>query len=144
MPRKTVAERFWKKVDRSGECWLWTASTDKHGYGRFSAKLAHRVSYELEHGVEPGDLCVCHSCDNPSCVNPDHLWLGTHAENMADCHSKGRVQRGERHAFAKLTAEDAELIRGCEGLLPQRELAQVFGVHQTNIGRAMRAESWRP
>jgi hypothetical protein len=107
-------------------------------------KLAHRVSYELEHGVEPGDLCVCHSCDNPLCVRPDHLWLGTQADNLADRNNKGRQRAltGEDHLSAKLTWDDVENIRANEMNLTQHELAAAFGVSQSAIAKILRRVTW--
>ena len=87
-------DRFWAKVDKSGDCWMWTASKHQKGYGqvRIEGKLyrAHRLSYEWTYGSFDKKLCVCHKCDNPSCVKPEHLFLGTVTDNMRDMCVKGR------------------------------------------------------
>lgn len=90
-------DRFWNKVDRSGDCWTWQGSRDRKGYGRVSVNqrpvLAHRFSWTLSHGPIPDGLCVLHKCDNPPCVNPEHLFLGTIADNNRDMVAKGRHAR---------------------------------------------------
>ena len=104
---RPVQDRFWPKVDKHGpdDCWLWTASTDQDGYGlitvrvrvgRHVKKRAHRLAWEWANGRKPGHNKVCHTCDNPRCVNPAHLWLGTNKQNMEDAKRKGRTLQGER------------------------------------------------
>jgi hypothetical protein len=96
---RPIAERFWPKVDRNGPngCWVWTGSLGAKGYGRIGSGargaptlLAHRVAWGFKHGPIPDGLFVCHKCDNPPCVNPEHLFLGTNRDNILDCMSKGR------------------------------------------------------
>lgn len=92
--KPTPIERFWKYVKKTNTCWNWTGGFLQSGYGIFTINnkivRAHRFSYELHKNKIPVNLNVCHSCDNPKCVNPSHLWLGTHKENMDDMMRKGR------------------------------------------------------
>lgn len=97
------ATPFWDRVDTSGSCWVWTGACNRKGYGEYhfngKARRAHRVSWELTYGPIPEGLIVCHRCDNPSCVRPDHLFLGTHSDNAIDRERKGRggSARGDNH-----------------------------------------------
>ncbi len=93
----SLAERFWEKVVRTDDCWVWTgATTPESGYGIISVEgrttKAHRVSYEMNVGPIPEGMFVCHHCDNPPCVRPDHLFVGTQADNLADGRAKGRIE----------------------------------------------------
>lgn len=151
-----MLRRFWVHVDKSGpearprlgSCWLWTASAfSKSGYGYFyvdgSGIGAHRFSFALHYG-DPGDLLVCHACDVRLCVRPDHLFIGTAADNLADMHAKGRHSFGDTHSLSKLTSADVREIRRLLGLgLAQREIAAQFGVHQAVISGIHTGRRWR-
>lgn len=147
----TWQERFWSRVDKCGpdDCWEWTGRVTNNGYGTFNMNhnfyYAHRVSYVMAHReipfVDGKTLCVCHQCDNKLCVNPSHLFVGTHADNMQDCVDKGRhgylIGRGEFNGSCKLTDDQIEQIRvlGCK--MSQRELSRMFGVTQSHIWRIL-------
>lgn len=147
---KDVA-RFWKKVDKSSDlngCWLWTGGCNKQGYGNISwnrgvKTRVNRVSYLLANGAFDDDLWVLHKCDNPRCVNPEHLFLGTRQQNIDDMVSKNRQIRGEDHLRSKLTDAQVDEIRkrcsnGKRGI--QRILAKEFRVSVNHIGRIVRFE----
>lgn len=111
--------RFWNKVNNPGngqDCWKWTACVDKDGYGKYTNKKitnirqAHRLSWEFYNGPIPQKLLVCHKCDNPSCVNPDHLYLGTNKDNMLDMKSKGRAAKGSNQGTSIFTEKIIEEI----------------------------------
>ena len=142
-------DRFWSYVDKNGECWLWTAYLDKRGYGVFSFKdsprRAHRVSWFLEHGTEADEMYVCHSCDNPTCVRPSHLFLGTPQDNIDDGINKGRIKVvGEDNPFAKLTEKEVTEI--LEKYKPHqykvRMLAEEYKVSLSTIERIVYGERW--
>jgi len=147
--------RFWAKVDKRGpdECWEWKAASNGIGYGRLRMPnqcprpyyYAHRISWRIHRGPIPGKMNVCHRCDNPRCVNPAHLFLGTFRENHIDKIRKGRGARGERLPWAKLSEGDVRVIRRVYrvGKHPQREIAEQYGVTQSAISAVIRNKSWR-
>lgn len=152
-PRASQHDKFWRYVDKRGpgECWEWTRSTaTNNGYGRFwiagRHAIASRYAYEMEHGPIPEGLEVCHKCDNPKCVNPAHLFLGTHSENLRDAEHKRRLwhARGSKHPLAKLTESQVRAIRKTyrAGGVTQSSLARKYGVSQTSIGRIVRGQNW--
>lgn len=139
-------QRFWSKVDKSGDCWLWKGSRFWSGYGAFElngkVQRAHRVAWELTFGSIPDELQVLHYCDNPPCVNPEHLWLGTKADNSADMAKKDRVAYGEAQGSSKLKATEVVRIRKLAGSMAQRPLARLFGVNQSQVCRIIQREQW--
>jgi hypothetical protein len=147
---RPLAERFWEKVDvrGTGECWPWLASTKQGGYGKIASGdgrilLAHRVAYQLASGpVQPG-LVVCHRCDNPGCVNPAHLFLGTQAENLRDMRTKGRGNppRGSQHPKTQLTNEIVTRIRA--DTRSHRRLAREYGIGKSTVGMIKAGATWK-
>lgn len=125
-------------------CWEWTRSLDKDGYGSFRHYRAHRVAYELFRGPTSGARCVCHSCDNPACCNPMHLFLGDDAVNSRDRDRKDRGPRGERNHFARL---DVEMVRRIRGLLAsgmnQRAAARECGLSRGTVQNVATGRAWR-
>jgi HNH endonuclease len=163
-PRRPFAERFWAKVDKNGPimpgmdtpCWIWIGGKTNFGYGNvWSFDLrrivrAHRASYEMHNGPIPAGLFVCHRCDNPPCVRPGHLFLGTDADNMADCAAKERtwkgapgVGRGSKNPVSKLTEAKVLKIRAlaADGHTV-RALGNMFSVSYSQISSIVRREYW--
>jgi hypothetical protein len=150
-------DRFWKMVDRSrgpDACWIWTGGRLKTGYGSMGIyhggdMLAHRFSWILHNGPIPDGLCVCHNCpggDNTSCVNPAHLFLGTHEDNMQDASKKGRLHpaKGEQAWNAKLTATDICAIRDAASNGTQQQvLARIYGVSKPCISNIVHRKRWK-
>lgn len=154
MPRQYTRippeQRFWAKVDKSGECWVWTGWTTPNGYGGMWTPSgtkhlsAHRFSYELHYGPIPHGMHICHRCDNRVCVRPDHLFLGTPADNIHDAMSKGRSTRGEHVHTAKLTEVQVREIRNrAASGVRRRQLAQEYGVTIYAIKSIVERRSWR-
>jgi hypothetical protein len=140
-------QRFWAKVDKSAgldACWLWTASTSGAGYGNIgmdgAMKSAHRISWELANGPIPPGMLVRHKCDNPPCVNPRHLLLGTHSDNMQDMLERGRQAKG-----SKVTEEMVREIRSrySAGGISQKSLAAEYGIGQRHICGIILRQRWK-
>jgi hypothetical protein len=143
-------EDVWERVDVRGpdECWPWTAGRNHQGYGRmrvfYRAIAAHRLAFMVSTGSDPGDLAVLHTCDNPPCCNPAHLFLGTLADNNRDRAAKGRSCRGEEQKDAKLTADAVRAIRARSRAGEQgKDLAADFGVSRSAISLILRGRTWR-
>lgn len=140
-------KRFFARFKMADGCWEWLASKNPKGYGkcRLGDKnyLAHRLSFSFFNGPIPEGDFVLHRCDNPSCVNPAHLFLGTAKDNSNDRDAKGRVAHGEAHVCAKLTEHDVADIRSKRGIVKQAELAAKYGVSLTVISFIMTGRTWR-
>lgn len=156
--KKGLASRFWSKVERRSafECWPWTGGRKNNGYGQIGAdprdgeyvgrKLsAHRLAYELAFGPIPDGLHVLHRCDNRACVNPSHLFLGTHQDNMADMFVKGRHAHGDSQPTRKLSQHQVRAIRwlATHDPGPKVELARAFAVSESNVTQILSRRTWR-
>jgi len=162
--------RFWARVDKSGECWTWTGTLAPGGYGAFSVdnrnRRAHRWIYEQTAGPIPAGHFVCHRCDNRKCVRPEHLFVGTHQDNMRDMVEKGRhwsrlqhhreksvalgkalrahTPRGERVAGAKLTENDVIVLRFMSAFgLGEKRLGRIFGLAHSAAAHVAEGRTWK-
>lgn len=142
--KTTIDAKYMANVDLSGSCWLWTGTKSARGYGRTydasqkKTRYAHRMMFEVMHGYTPTE--ILHSCDVPSCVNPDHMRGGTHVENMRDMAAKGRS------ATAKITADDVRHIRSA--YVPGRsgssgELQKMYGISRHTVRQIALGETWK-
>ncbi len=160
-------DKFWAHVRKSDSCWEWIGGKKESGYGYFDPgpriprARAHRWIYQYLNGPVDPKVHVCHICDNPGCVRPDHLFMGTDADNMRDCARKGRhgMQRhpersslhtmlvrpkGEQHGSAKLTADQVREMRRLkrEGV-SARELGKQFGIHPGYVSKIVSSRKWK-
>jgi hypothetical protein len=142
----TVTDRFLSEVSKTDGCWVWTGLADHHGYGRFyrgshstpMMQAAHRASYELFCGPIPEGLDVLHRCDNPPCVRPDHLYAGTHSQNMLDCY-----QRSNRSRRRKLTEQQVKEILTHRNSIHPHALAKELKVSPAAIYRILSGDNWK-
>ena len=141
---KPRQEAFEEWIDKSGECWLWLAALDKDGYGIFTYRhktyRAARIALEFDGRPVPAGLYACHHCDNPACVRPSHLYVGTPTENMADAKRRGRMRVGESHYASRLTEADVRKIRAATGT--QEIIAAQFGVSRSLVSLVRGRKVW--
>ena len=125
-------------------CWLWTGVCNRDGYGQFNSDGAHRASFSIYRGPIPLNMCVCHHCDTPCCVNPDHLFIGTQKENIADRHTKGRSKGGslpgDKNRNSKLTPKQVIAIR--EDARIQKDIANDYGISFKTVSKIKLGQRW--
>lgn len=137
------------RIDPLSGCWNWTSNKDRKGYGQITVDRrptrAHRFAFRLFGLGDPTGLIVCHRCDNASCVNPSHLFVGTAADNSRDMRSKGRSCRGEKNARAKLSALEVETLRvaAATGVFTKCELARWWNTSRQNVLAITSRRNWR-
>jgi hypothetical protein len=132
---------FWDRATKGDGCWIWQAARNSGGYGEYRGGYAHRYAYEQAVGPIPPGMHVLHRCDNPPCINPAHLWVGTNLDNVRDAQAKGRILVGEQRHNAKLSREDVLAIREARDV-PIADLAARYGVHRASIHRVRRGDTW--
>lgn len=146
---RPAAERLWKHVRKTETCLVWEGASTAQGYGTVNCgggqyRQAHVLSYEAEHGPVPAGMWVLHRCDNPPCVNPAHLFLGTRDDNIADMVQKGRSQRGESHYGAKVTESAVRALRARHAAGESVcELAKEFGIRHSTCSRIISRKTWK-
>ena len=146
---------FWDKVEKTDSCWFWRGGISSRGYGNFAFRKdgivvnnrAHRFSFELAFGKIPKNILVCHKCDNPLCVNPQHLFLGTQKDNAIDMVKKGRANplKGEKSNLSKLKEYQVIEIRNLYNFGKKRvcELAELFNISHQQISKIILGQRWK-
>ena len=147
-----LRNRFFSKVDKTESCWVWSSYKTKEGYGRIQAfgkpMYSHRISWLIHFGKIPNGKEVCHRCDNPSCVNPKHLFIGTHKDNMQDMFKKGRrkenQRRGERHWKSNLKEKDILRIRNLysQGDISMKNIGLLFSIKPNTVFYIVHRKNW--
>lgn len=154
---RSVADRFWDKVDKRGpdDCWPWLGARSRQGYGYLNTggrkhlvtKKSHRIAWELRYGDIPTGMHVLHSCDLPECCNVAHLRLGTNADNVRDKMARGRLgpREGRANGHARLTENDVDLIRMTYDTLPvsQSAIARAWGINHSHVRRIIFGKAWK-
>lgn len=145
-----MLEKFWNNVAfiPFHECWEWIGNKNHFGYGRIQMSKkthkAHRLSWELHHKQKvPDGMFVCHSCDNPGCVNPEHLWIGTAAENNKDRNRKGRANMPKGHIHWKKKLNETDITEIRSSTLSSRKLGQIYHVSHKNILAIKNGKTWK-
>ncbi len=145
-------ERYWSKVNKTDSCWLWTAAIQQKGYGTLMCDKerhsVHRISWTLHNGQIPHGCFVCHKCDVPNCVNPEHLFLGDNTDNMQDASKKGRLKKPDNfgkwgtNGRSKLTASAVLEIKSLRGIISQRQIAYLYNMSKPAINHVLRGRVW--
>ena len=147
--KSSPLERFQKKFIKTKNCWVWLGAPNSKGYGRLYDEkkriYAHRFAYENYIGAIPPGMSVCHNCDNPACVNPRHLFLGTQNDNMQDKTNKNRQAKGSKHGTAKLTEENVLQIKRLllEKQMTQMDIGRIFNVTDKAISLIACGINWK-
>lgn len=143
--KERAIKNFWNKVNKTDSCWLWTGAKTTDGYGcfgngRLGSKRAHRFSWEIDRETIPPNMELCHTCDNPSCVNPEHLFIGTHTDNMRDAARKKKfpLRYGTDHPRGKWSDEQVKsMVQLYNSGTPIKEICSLFGICRSSLGNIL-------